>query len=119
MNFNANERATASATAKTSANTDSDAIELSEYLSQHHEELHAYLSGLFGSARFADEITQDLLFYLWNAPVVIYEGNPMAMLLSMANRLGQYRKRHRFEGKRVAKKRSKFNTYSPSLAMCI
>ncbi|TVQ68465.1 MAG: hypothetical protein EA373_10645 [Oceanospirillales bacterium] len=75
-------------------------IDLSEYLSQHHVELEAYLSGLFGSASFAEEITQDLLFYLWNSPVVIHEGNPMAQLLAMANRLGQYRKRQPVERRR-------------------
>ena len=71
----------------------SKTIDLSDYLSVHHEELKAYLSGLFGSTRFAEEITQDLLFYLWNTPIVIHEGNPMGQLLCMANRLGQYRKR--------------------------
>lgn len=74
---------------------DEQTTDLSEYLSQHHEELNAYLSGLFGSANFANEITQDLLFYLWNSPVKLCAGNPMAQLLSMANRLGQYRKRQR------------------------
>ncbi|MFN3881264.1 MAG: hypothetical protein ACK4L8_07525 [Nitrincola lacisaponensis] len=72
---------------------DEYATDLSDYLSQHHEELNAYLSGLFGSRGFAQEITQDLLFYLWNSPVQVSGGNPMAQLLSMANRLGQYRKR--------------------------
>lgn len=74
---------------------DEHATDLSEYLSQHHEELNAYLSGLFGSASFANDITQDLLFYLWNSPVKLCVGNPMAQLLSMANRLGQYRRRQR------------------------
>lgn len=74
---------------------DEQATDLSEYLSQHYEELNAYLSGLFGSTNFANEITQDLLFYLWNSPVKLCVGNPMAQLLSMANRLGQYRKRQR------------------------
>ncbi|KDE39956.1 hypothetical protein ADINL_1593 [Nitrincola lacisaponensis] len=72
---------------------DEYATDLSDYLSQHHEELNAYLSGLFGSRGFAQEITQDLLFYLWNSPVQVSGGNPMAQLLSMANRLGQYRRR--------------------------
>ena len=74
---------------------DEQATDLSEYLSQHHEELNAYLSGLFGSVNFANEITQDLLFYLWNSPVKLCVGNPMAQLLSMANRLEQYRKTQR------------------------
>lgn len=70
-----------------------DSIDLSDYLTQHYEELHAYLCGLFGSHRFAKEVCQDLLFYLWNRPAQVVGGNPMGLLLAMGNRLGQYRRR--------------------------
>ncbi|EXJ12135.1 MULTISPECIES: hypothetical protein [Nitrincola] len=72
--------------------TEQTACDLSEYLSYHYDEIHAYLSGRFGSEGFAEEIISDLLFYLWNTPMTALPQQAMQNILMLAGRLGNYRK---------------------------
>ncbi|WP_151702879.1 hypothetical protein [Nitrincola alkalilacustris] len=68
-----------------------NAVDLADFMMQHHEELLAYAEGRFGSARLAKEIVGDLMFYLYNFATPCMEANPMRQVLEMVTRLALYR----------------------------
>ncbi|WP_409523395.1 hypothetical protein [Nitrincola sp. MINF-07-Sa-05] len=69
----------------------SNAVDLADFMMQHHEELLAYTEGRFGSACLAKEIVGDLMFYLYNFATPCMEENPMRQVLEMVTRLALYR----------------------------
>lgn len=80
----------------------SNAVDLADFMMQHHEELLAYAEGRFGSARLAKEIVGDLMFHLYNFAPPCMEDNPMRQVLEMVTRLALYREQLEKErGERV------------------